>query len=121
MCIRDRYHILLVEDDEDIAELLTLKLSSWGYQASHCTNGHECIKWMSENQPDLILMDLSMPVMNGEDTLKYLRKTGHDMPVYIMSAKPLEEGSIIDSQGQLLKPVDFDVLNKFLRDCVSSL
>ena len=113
------HHILLVEDDEDIAELLTLKLSSWGYQVSHCLNGHECIKWIGENQPDLILLDLSMPVMNGEDTLKYLRTKGYEMPIYIMSAKPLEDGSMIDSQGQLLKPINFELLNKVLHESLS--
>ena len=111
-----QYHILLVEDDEDIADLLTLKLSSWGYQVSHCVNGHECIKWIGPNQVDLILMDLSMPVLNGEDTLKYLRETGCKTPVYIMSAKPLLDGSMIDAQGHFLKPIDFEQLSQVLHE-----
>lgn len=117
-----QYHILLVEDDEDIADLLKLKLSSWGYQqVSHCANGHECIKWVGLNQVDLILMDLTMPIMNGEDALKYLRETGCKTPIYIMSAKPLPEGSMIDAQGQLLKPIDFELLNKVLYEAFTVL
>jgi len=110
------YHILIVEDDDDIADLLELKLSAWGYQFTRVINGHECIKWVGPNQADLILMDLSMPVMTGEDALKYLRETGCTIPVYIMSAKPLAEGSFVDAQGQILKPIDFELLNKVLFD-----
>ncbi len=112
----DQYHILLVEDDEDIADLLILKLSSWGYQVSHCVNGHECIKWIGPNQADLILMDLSMPVLNGEDTLKYLRETGCETPVYIMSAKLLLDESMMDAQGYFLKPIDFEQLSQTLHE-----
>jgi len=112
----EEHHILIVEDDDDIADLLELKLSAWGYQFSRCKNGHECIKWIGPNQTNLILMDLSMPVMNGEDTLKYLRETGCTTPVYIMSAKPLAEGSVIDAHGQILKPIDFELLNKVLHE-----
>ena len=111
-----QYHVLLVEDDKDIADLVELKLSSWGYQVSHCANGHECIKWIGPNQADLILLDLNMPVLNGESTLKYLRETGCEVPVYIMSAKPLPEGSMVDAQGQLLKPIDFELLNQVLQE-----
>jgi len=113
------YHILLVEDDDDIADLLDLKLSSWGYQVSRCKNGHECIKWVGPHQADMILMDLSMPIMGGEDALKYLRETGCKTPVYIMSAKPLADGTLIDAQGQLLKPIDFELLNSVLHDYFS--
>ena len=112
----NEYHILIVEDDDDIADLVELKLSDWGYQFSRCKNGHECIKWIGPNQTDLILMDLSMPVMTGEDALKFLRETGCSIPVYIMSAKPIEEGKILDAQGQILKPIDFEMLNKVLHD-----
>jgi len=111
-----KYHILLVEDDEDIADLLMLKLSSWGYQVSHCVNGHECIKWIGPNQVDLILMDLYMPILNGQDALKYLRETGCKTPVYIMSAKPLPDGSMVDAQGQFLKPIDFVQLSRMLHE-----
>ena len=111
-----KYHILLVEDDEDIADLLMLKLSSWGYQVSHCVNGHECIKWIGPNQVDLILMDLYMPILNGQDALKYLRETGCKTPVYIMSAKPLPDGSMVDAQGQFLKPIDFVQLSQMLHE-----
>ncbi|MGH1426448.1 MAG: ATP-binding response regulator [Arenicella sp.] len=114
--IRD-YKVLVVEDDDDIADLIELRLTSLGYRVNRCKNGHECIKWVKDESADVILLDLNMPIMNGEETLKYLRSIGCKTPTYIMSARQLDEGVDIGAQGQLLKPVDFDVLAHVLEEC----
>ena len=57
-----------------------------------------------------------MPIMGGEEALREIRALQCQTPIYIMSAKPLEEGFDIDAQGQLLKPIDFELLRKLLVD-----
>lgn len=112
--------ILVVEDDSDIADLVMLRLKEWGYDAEHCHNGSEAIDWLESQFADMVLLDLNMPVMNGEQALKKIRARGNNVPVYIMSAKPLDiEGNDqFDAQGQIVKPLDFNLLQIIIADCL---
>jgi two-component system, OmpR family, response regulator len=69
-------NILCVEDDEDIRMVLELALSGGGFSAAVCGSGAEALQKVSEFRPDLILLDVMMPGMDGPSTLKALR----DMP-----------------------------------------
>jgi two-component system cell cycle response regulator DivK len=65
--------ILIVEDYEDNRELLRLMLSAEGHSIREARNGREAVAMTKENPPDLLLMDLSMPVLDGWGALKELR------------------------------------------------
>lgn len=66
--------ILIVEDDQMIAEIYQKKLSAVGHQADIATNGAEALQRISEGRYDLILLDLILPDVNGVDFLRALRE-----------------------------------------------
>jgi two-component system, OmpR family, alkaline phosphatase synthesis response regulator PhoP len=69
-----KYSILLVDDEPDILEFLSYNLRSEGYMVFTCNNGAEVIKKVHEVTPDLILLDIMMPEMDGIETCEKLRK-----------------------------------------------
>ena len=79
--------ILIVEDDENIRELLRLYLEREGYDISEAENGAIGLsKWKAEN-PDMMLLDVMMPVMDGWQVIREIRDSGSSMPVIMITAK----------------------------------
>jgi len=68
------YKILLVDDDEDILEFIEYNLVKEGYVVETASNGNEAIKVASKFSPDLILLDVMMPEMDGVETCSKLRE-----------------------------------------------
>jgi two-component system alkaline phosphatase synthesis response regulator PhoP len=88
--------ILAVEDDEDILELLRYNLSKEGYQVSVATTGEEGLQSAGASLPDLILLDLMLPEMDGLEVCRQLKadqKTRH-LPIIMLTAKG-EEADIV--------------------------
>lgn len=80
-----RQTILVVEDDTDTVFLLKQILRMAGYNVLGAYNGYEAVQKCNENHPDLILLDLMMPEMDGWQTYQFLRQTTN-VPVIIVSA-----------------------------------
>lgn len=79
--------ILIVEDDENIRELLRLYLEREGYEIAEAENGAAGLsKWKAEN-PDMMLLDVMMPVMDGWQVCKEVRASGSAMPIIMITAK----------------------------------
>lgn len=68
--------VLIADDYEDNLELLRLLLVAAGYQVLEATNGAECLDLAREGHPDLIMVDLSMPILDGWKTFQALRADG---------------------------------------------
>jgi two-component system, OmpR family, alkaline phosphatase synthesis response regulator PhoP len=88
--------VLVIEDEEDILELMTYNLVKEGYQVKTVLSGEEGLEQARSIQPDLILLDLMLPGMDGLEVCKILRndtKTG-DIPIIMVTAKG-EESDII--------------------------
>lgn len=66
--------ILLVEDDAILVEMYEAKFTLEGHDVSIATNGEECLKLLKEFQPELILLDILMPKLNGFHVLKEIKK-----------------------------------------------
>lgn len=67
-------NVLVVEDDADIGELLQFNLSEIGLNPYHAKNGQLALDYLSENQPDLILLDLNLPQVTGWKVLEYAKQ-----------------------------------------------
>ena len=65
--------ILIAEDYDDNRELLRLVLSAAGYEVREARNGHECVEVARENPPDLVMVDLSMPGLDGWGAFQALK------------------------------------------------
>lgn len=85
--------ILLVEDDHAIANLYKTKLDAHDFEVAISNNGLEALKYLVSKTPDLILLDLRMPYMSGEEFLKKFRKNSNynDIPVIILTNISREE------------------------------
>ncbi len=84
--------ILLVEDNEGIREMLASRLQRRGYEVLTAADGQEAIDRASSDGPDLVLMDLSLPVIDGWDATRNLKaaaRTRH-IPVIALTAHVLE-------------------------------
>jgi DNA-binding response OmpR family regulator len=83
------HRLLIVDDDKDIVEILSKKLSEAGYAISAAFDGEEALAKVKEDNPDIILLDLMMPKLNGFEVLKQVRQNFQDKwrPVIIISAK----------------------------------
>ncbi len=105
--------ILYVEDDEDIAELIQLTLKKIGrLDVRHCLSGQEALDTFSDYRPQLVLMDVMMPNMDGPETFDKLkqRPEAKDTPVVFMTAKAqIHEQSKykqMGAAGVIVKPCD---------------
>lgn len=76
-------HILIIDDDIHINEMLEEVLIQEGYQVSHAYSGTEALLFLANEKPDLILLDLMLPGLTGEEVLSEIEK----IPVIVMSAK----------------------------------
>lgn len=104
--------ILLTDDDEDIIELVQLKLADSDYQLITARDGEEAVRTCMEKSPDLVLMDIDMPNMNGFDATRILRSKGFTNPIIILTASESEEdrktADEIGINGYILKTRDLD-------------
>lgn len=82
------YTIMVVEDDADINQLLARILHGADYQVTQVFSGSEAVLRLERETPDLILLDLMLPGMSGEEVLAKLRGDyASDVPVIVLSAK----------------------------------
>lgn len=105
--------ILLVEDDYDIQEIVKCALTSvGGFEVGLCSSGEEALKEVLRFAPDLILLDVMMPIMDGPTTLQNLKtiKEASNIPVIFITAKvqPYELASYdkMGVLGTISKPFD---------------
>lgn len=82
-------HILVIEDETEMIELMRLILSRRGYEVHGAPGGVEGIKMVRELHPDLVLLDLMMPVMDGWEVYQQIRadESTRNIPVIVVTAK----------------------------------
>lgn len=78
--------VLLVDDEIDFLELMSLRISGWGYDALKASSGREAIEAVKNNCPDIVILDYMMPEMNGAETLREIRKISSTMQVVMFTA-----------------------------------
>ena len=79
--------VAIVEDDQAISQMYRIKFETEGYEVETASNGKLGLELTEKMRPDIILLDLMMPEMNGDEMLKQLRKTdwGKDTKVIILT------------------------------------
>ena len=114
--------ILIIEDDISIRELLVEILEGNGYQVFHGTNGLDGIKSLEAIIPDLILMDIMMPLMDGYAFRKelLLNPKWNSIPVVAMSAQFQAKEKLADYEinNFINKPLELDHLLETIR-CIA--
>ncbi|MDQ2997246.1 MAG: response regulator [Chloroflexota bacterium] len=106
--------ILIVEDEHDIRAVLTEILEDEGYAVASVPNGLEALMFLQEHRPQLILLDLGMPVMTGWEFREQqrLNPTLADIPVIVMSATPhlSQTAAALHVANCLDKPIELSTL-----------
>lgn len=82
----ESYRVLLVEDSPDIAGLVMINLKRLGLTTFHAINGPKAVAFLDEHQPDLILLDLNLPGLNGWGVLEHAKKRYGQVRVIVTTA-----------------------------------
>ena len=108
--INEMQHILIIDDDVNINKMLDAVLIKAGYRVSHAYSGTEALLFLSGEKPDLILLDLMLPGLSGEEVLPEIK----GVPVIVMSAK-VDTGDKVNmllggAADYITKPFDIEEL-----------
>ncbi|HEY6475895.1 MAG TPA: response regulator, partial [Polyangia bacterium] len=108
--------VLIVEDDRDVALTINDVVEDSGYRAICAANGREALLLLEGETPALMLIDLFMPIMNGVELLKVIKKSPKlaSIPRVIMTAANDQMIGVREDVTVLYKPVDFDALTRLL-------
>jgi CheY-like chemotaxis protein len=108
--------ILLVEDDSDLSQTLKLVIEDQGWRAICAANGREALALLEQERPALMLIDLFMPVMNGVELLKVVKRSAtlSAIPRVIMTAANDRMIGVKEDVPVLYKPVDVESLTRLL-------
>lgn len=87
--------ILIIEDEEDLVKGLKINLMDEGYKVDYALNGKEGLEKALKKKPDLILLDIMLPGMNGLEICKKLRQHKMDIPILMLTAKGEEIDKVI--------------------------
>ena len=113
--------ILVVEDNEDNREIFVFRLQQLDFEVIVASNGKEALEIASRSKPDLIFMDLRMPVMDGWEATRTLRQTewGRDLPVIAVTAHAMkgerEKALNAGCDEFILKPVDYSIIQRTIQ------
>ena len=87
--------ILIVDDDQSVVELVQAYLLKDGYQVLTSYDGLRALELARYKRPDLIVLDLMLPGMNGLDVCRVLRAEGNMMPIIMLTARTTEEDKLV--------------------------
>ncbi|MDD3346936.1 response regulator [Oscillibacter sp.] len=87
--------VLIVEDEKNIVDILRFNLQREGYQTCEAYDGTDGLEKARARRPDLILLDVMLPQMNGFDVCRALRQEGDNVPVIILTAREEETDKVL--------------------------
>jgi DNA-binding NtrC family response regulator len=107
-------YIMLVDDEEDFVEMLSLRLKETGENVAAAHSGSQCLDILDKSEIDVIILDIKMPGMDGIETLKEIKKRYPLIEVIMLTGhgtiETAIEGMRLGAFDFLLKPTDFDDL-----------
>jgi DNA-binding response OmpR family regulator len=120
--------ILCVEDENDIRRLIVEELSESGFATLEAANGREGLELLIAKWPDIVICDISMPVMDGHQLLAEIQVNHPELsniPFIFLTALTDRDNLISGLEGgaadYLTKPIDFDVLMAKITGCVTRI
>ena len=111
---REPIKILLVDDEEDFVEMLSLRLKAVGEEVTPAHSGKECLQVLEQRDIDVVILDVKMPGMDGIETLQEIKRRFPLVEVILMTGhgtvESAIEGKALGAFDYLLKPADFNEL-----------
>jgi CheY-like chemotaxis protein len=124
--LREATTVLVAEDDEDIRLMMLTLLRMKGYKTAEACDGEETLEVARRVRPDMILMDLQLPRLNGFAVTRFVRQTEalRGVPIIVVSAHdPAKHRTLALAAGcnaYVQKPIDFDSLDAMILNLLSS-
>jgi DNA-binding NtrC family response regulator len=119
-----KHSILVVDDEAEICDLLQNFLAQEGYQVFTATNGVEAISLGKQNEPDLALLDIKMPGMDGIEVFRELKKVRNDMGVIILTGYgalgTAKEAMRLGAYDYLTKPFDLGLVKNVIQEALEN-
>jgi DNA-binding response OmpR family regulator len=113
--------VLVVDDDPALSRMLALTLRNDGFDVVAAPDGAAALETLRVREPDLIVLDLEMPVMDGRQFYRELRREGRHIPVLVVSAYEARRGQReLGADGYLDKPFSPDELVERVRTLASA-
>lgn len=113
-------NIMVVDDQPGVRYLLDIVINESGHKAHTAQNGLEAVEMAHSVRPDLIFMDVRMPIMGGLEALAKIKSTLPETEVIIMTAygsdETIEEAKQLGALGCMAKPFDIEDIKNFLLD-----
>lgn len=122
---QDLVKVLLVEDTEDNRQMMKRLLEMSGYQVVEAINGEEAVKLASEQRPQIILMDLSLPLIDGLTATRRIRSLPglNKVPIIAVSAHDTadfhSEALAAGCNAYITKPIDYPELEEIVNLLIS--
>jgi len=116
--------VLVVDDEPDIVEILSYNLAKENFEVSKATNGYEAVSYAMKNHPDLIIMDIRMPGMNGIEACRMIKKNElmKNIPVLFLTADNDEYTSLsaVEAGGDhfVTKPIRPSILIGMIHELI---
>ena len=111
--VEKEVNVLIVEDDKYISNFICMSLKQEGYHYLKADTGREAIGLSYANNPDVVILDLGLPDMDGMEVIEHIRSNS-DKPIIVVSARQEETEKIkaldLGADDYLIKPFDFDEL-----------
>ena len=111
--------VLVVEDDQEIAQVLLRSLRMEGYEARASYDGEVALTDAREFSPDLVILDLGLPKLDGIDVARTLRKDGGDVPILMLTARDAVDARVqgldAGADDYLVKPFEVEELMARIR------
>ena len=118
--------ILLVDDEEDLVEAVSFRLTSQGYDVITAYDGGQALEKAKKERPDLIILDLMLPGMNGYEVCAHLKADAQyaAIPIILFTARAQESdremGFKAGANGYLTKPFDSEMLMTTIRSLLNT-
>jgi two-component system KDP operon response regulator KdpE len=113
--------VLIVDDEPPIRRFLKTSLSAQGYRVIEAENGAAALKQMAEGKPDLVVLDLGLPDMNGLEVIRAIRKIS-DLPIVVLSVRGDEQSKVaafdLGADDYVTKPFGMEELIARLRTAI---
>ena len=107
-------NLLVVDDEENLADMVATALRFAGYQVSLAPGGIEALKAIRSAPPDLVVLDVNLPDLDGFEVCRRMRRDGHEMPVIFLTARDgledLRTGFRQGGDDYLTKPFSLEEL-----------
>lgn len=121
--VHARKKVLVIDDEEAVRKTLSLRLERLGFQVSSAPDGLEGLEKSKQSIPDLIILDLLLPRLSGEEVCKAIREDDNDeiaaIPIIMLTGKDTivdrVVGRVIGANAYITKPFEFEQLLKEIR------